>query len=496
MGHALKLPVEPSIHFNAEPSNMRNPFRSPALALAVYAGICAATFFASAYAQTPAVSATPVAPAGPAPVAGNASTVMTCADGANFQCSGADAIRTDNGVVLTGSGVQVHGKSTSDLKANNANVNTATGMALASGGLAELRVAKDANLLSANPVAILKNLGISWDGRTERPPIIETFQPTSGRSVLSANGAVTSAALPDPGNLSFYDFAVKGMSATQANYANNRYFPRANNPSRCPAAVPPASCPATETAGVQVAAGDWRIGGTVPDEASALRLHEDGDVHAGNATPGPNGTVNLLSDASGVGVPFPGSKGFRSIRNLGYRYGNLAKWLTQDGVDIVEWSDGTEHNQNRRGLIAYGDVTPPAAVPAAGAAMYSGFAYGWYVPNANDEPASFHADAAIMIDYATRQVHVVVANAVSEDAAPVPLPAVSINSIALLGANGTNVANYLAAPIAAGTLSGGLGGRLFGPGGAAGAEEVGTTFSVTNATTGAVLLGGILARRR
>lgn len=41
---------------------------------------------------------------------------MFCADGAGVQCSGDAAVRTENGVTLSNSGVQVYGNSTSDLR--------------------------------------------------------------------------------------------------------------------------------------------------------------------------------------------------------------------------------------------------------------------------------------------------------------------------------------------------------------------------------------------
>lgn len=469
---------------------MQVPIRLSLLALA------AASVVATLTAHNPAsAQAAPPVP-GPAAVTGDVTTVMTCADGSNYQCSGQAAIRTDNGVILTGSGVQVYGKSTSDLAANNTNVTSATGMMLASGGTAEMRIAKDANFLGTNPALVLNNLGISWDGRTERPAIIDVFEPTQGRTVFAADGALAPVPLPEPSNLGFYDFAAKGPAATQANYANNRYFPRENNPPRCGADTPAGACPSIETTGVKLAAGDWRTGGTLPDEAAANRLHEDGDVHAGNGIPGPNGQPTVLPGGSGIGVPFPGSKGYRSVRNLGYQYANLTKWLTQDAVGIPEWGGTNEHNQNRRGVIAYGNVTAPASVPATGNATYSGFAYGWYAPNAVEEPVPFIANATITVDFAARQAAVAVANAVAEEATPAPIAAANLNSVAGLGANGSNVANYFNGPVSVGAMRGGLGGRLFGPGGAAAPLEAGTAFSLSDSASGAVLIGGIIARRR
>jgi hypothetical protein len=475
---------------------MQIQFRLSAFALATLASVAALAPADPVLAQTGPTTPAPPPVQGPPAVTGNAPTAMACVDGPSYQCSGSDAIRTDNGVILTSSGVQVYGTSTSDLAANNPNVGGATGMALASGGVAEMRIAKDTNFQVSNPALILNKLGIKWDDKKERPTIIETFQATQGRTVFTANGTLASVSLPDPSNLGFYDYATKGTAATQANYANNRYFPRMNNPPRCGTDTPPGACPTVETAGVQVTPGDWRTGGAIPDEAGASRLHEDGDVHAGNATPGPNGQPTALPGGSGIGVPFPGSKGYRDLRNLSYQYANLAKWLTKDAVSIPEWGGANEHNQNRRGLIAYGDVTAPASVPNTGTASYSGLAYGWYARAANEDPAPVFAFAAITVDFATRQVAVAVGNAITEDAMAAPLAAVNFNSAAGLGASGSNVANYLTGPVAAGTLTGALGGRLFGPGGTAAPPEIGAAFSLADPATGAVLIGGIIARRR
>lgn len=432
----------------------------------------------------------------PAAVATDASTVMVCADGPTYQCSG-PVLRTDNGVILSSSGVQVYGKSTSDLLANNANVTTATGLALASGGSAEMRISKDANLIASNPALILRNLGISWDGRTERPPIIETFNPAQGRTLLSANGAVTNVALPDSSDLTFYDFATKGQDATQANYANNRYFPRANNPSRCPAGTPTASCLSVETQGPLFTAGDWRIGGTNPDLTVADRLHEDGDVHAGNGTPGPNGSVTILPGGSGVGVPFPGSKGFREFQNFSFRYGNLAKWTTQDGVNIVEWNATNEHNQIRRGVISYGDVTPPTAIPATGTATYAGTVRAWYAPDKNTDANPFIGNATMTVDFSSRKVTIAVQNMRTDDAAATPIP-VTFQATAWMGASGSNVANYLTGTVdAGGGFKGGISGRYFGPVAAgSGPAEAGSTFSLENPTTGQTIIGGFIALKQ
>lgn len=433
-------------------------------------------------------SAPPVAPT---PVDGSVAMTMSCVDGSTYQCSGDTVIRSDNGVALTRSGVQVYGRSTSDLAATNTSPTTATGLALTSGGAAEVRLSKDATGIVSTPALLLRNLGLSWDGRTERPLIIETFRTTQGRVQLAANGAITAGALPASSDVSFYDFATRGAGATQANYANNVYFPRTGNPSRCDATV--TSCPTTETAGVQRATGDWRTGGGVPDWVGASRLHEDGDIHAGDGVPG----------AVGTGVPFPGSKGYRSFDNWSLQYANLSAWTSQDTVQMAEWTGGAgtaEHNKNRRGLIAFGAVTDPAVVPTTGNASYSGIVYGWYAPNAAANPSVFRGDATVTVNFATRQVAVSFRNTVTYDAAGTPVP-LALEANTLMGAAGTNVAGYMTGTAASSGLTGGISGRYFGPvvaagSGNAGPAEVGGALSLSNATSGAAVVGGFIARKR
>lgn len=432
------------------------------------------------------------------PVPANTLMRMSCVDGAGYQCSGPAIIHTDNGVTLTSSGVQVHGKSTSDLAARIANTATASGFALASGGVAEMRIGKTAAGAVSNVALLLSNFGISWDGKNERPQIIETFSPTAGRVQLASNGAITSAPLPGSSDLSFFDFATKGAAATQANYANNRYFPR-TGPSRCGAnATGP--CPTAETSGITYAAGNWRTGGGIPDVTSAARLHEDGDMHAGNGVPAADGSVTILPGGSGVGVPFPGSKGYRGFDNFGFQYANLTKWISQDTVQIDEWSNtANEHNQNRRGVIAFGDVSDNAsAIPASGSASYSGIVRGWYSRNAAEEPTSFRGTATMRADFATRKVTVEVQNVTTDDAAATPIATAAFTATTTMGAAGSNAANYLTGAVDNGKIKGGIGGRYFGPSvaGGAGPAEAGGTFSLSDAATGEALIGGFVARKQ
>jgi hypothetical protein len=423
---------------------------------------------------------------------------MSCPEGAGFQCSGSAPLRIDNGVTLTSSGVQAYGGSTSDLRVPNPDSSSATGFTLLSGnGFADLRFLKDANRLPTRSYMILRDLGISWDKKVERPPIIEAFEPTQGRTALAANGAVqTDLTLPASSDLSYFNFATLNTGATQANYANNRYFPRpATNPVRCPAGQ---TCRPGETDGLlRLHVGDWRTGGTISDLFEAERMHEDGDIHAGNST-----AQTPLPGASDTGVPYPGGKGFRALFGWTLEYANLGAWFTQDTVEIVEWlaasPNSSEHNQNRRGLVAFGQVTDPASVPTTGTATYSGRLQGWYVANTAGEPPLIRATVTVTVNFATREATVDIANAISEtaDASPVPL---TLKGTVPIGAAGTNVANYMTGALSAGALRGGIGGRFFGPivagGTGAGPAEVGFAFRMTDAATGASVLAGFIGRK-
>ena len=459
----------------------------------------AAAVNAAISATLPLLSQAASAPAAgelPAPIAG-ATMNMSCADGTNFMCSGSSILRTENGVLLSNSGVQVHGRSTSDLATPNIHLTTALGLAASTTGTAEVRLAKDNAGNVSTAALLLSGLGLSWDGRVERPPIIEAFRTTQGRTQLAGNGALTFSTLPPSSDLSFYNFATAGTSANQANYANNAYFPR-SEPSRCEASVSP--CPTVETTGIQSSPGDWRTGGSTPDSAGAIRLHEDGDVHAGNGLPASNGSATFLPGGTGIGVPFPGSKGYRQIFNWGYQHANLATWLTQDTVLLADWgAAGDEHNKNRRGVVAFGNVTDPTSVPASGTASYSGIVYGWRGSSAATDPSVFRGIANVTVDFSTRRVHVSFTNVSTYDAAATPVTMPGYVPAAA-GATGTNVAGYFTGAVGTPAFSGGLSGRFFGPvsstGSGVGPTEIAGTLTLTSQTDGSTLIGGFIGRKQ
>lgn len=435
------------------------------------------------------------------PPATTDSMVMSCVDGPSYQCSGSSIIRNENGVALTSSGVQVYGKSTNDLVTPIADVTSAYGLTLASGGIADLRVSKDDSGAISGAAMVLNNFGISFDGVHERPPIIEAFKTTQGRTLLAANGAIAFDSLPDSTDLNYYDFATKGVGATQANYANNQYFPR-SAPARCPAGMMP--CPDVETAGIHYTAGDWRTGGSTPDLTTGTRDHSDGDIQAGNGNPDANGNPTFLANSTAPGVPFAGTKGARELTNWSFQYGNLSAWKTKDTVGIADWGASDEHNQNRRGLVAFGKVTDPSIIPTTGTASYSGFVYGWYARNATEDAALFRGNAEVTVDFATRKATIRILNTVadfnSSEQFATAVPIV-LTSTTVMGAVGNSSANYLTGAAETDTLKGGISGRYFGPvvssgTSGAGPAEIGGAFSLSDSTSGQAVIGGFIGRKQ
>lgn len=424
-------------------------------------------------------------------------TMMACADAppnasSIVQCSGDDVLRSDNGIGVTRSGVQVWGKSTRD--------DSVIAWGLAPAGFTEgmragLRIARDpATGAATAPALLLDHLDLSWDGQQQRPPIIDTFHAGGeARVTLGEHGEIVRTALPASADLAFYDYAHLGSAGTQAHYANNVYFPRSPaNPARCPVYINPESIQCqTESVGIrQQAVGNWRSGGTSPDRASAMRFHEDGDVHAGDAA---SGEPPILDGGSGFGAPFPGSKGYRSLEHLGYRYANLAAWFSQDTVGIVEWTGGpgvNEHNKNRRGLVSFGETTDPTTLPASGTVNYSGIAWVWHSLDGLSDPSQSSGTVTVTVDLARHEATLVLQNT---DA--------GLISATLRGEAGNSAwANYLTGSgSGAAMLAGGFSARYFGPvnagSGGTGPAEMGGAFTMTTAS-GQAIIGGFIALKR
>lgn len=416
-------------------------------------------------------------------------TTMACPD-AGTQCTGSAILRTDSGIAMTASGVQVYATSTNDLMVPNTTPAIAYGLQPATGGLADIRVRHDANGLVTSVALVLSKFGLSWDGKNERPTIIETFLTHQGRVQLAADGKLTTATLPPSSDLGFFDFARKGKAGTQAHYANNAYFPR-DEPIRCPSDA--TDCPQQETEGIQSFAGDWHSGGTLPDNALATRLHEDGATDAGDNA---DANGNPVAPPTGRGVPFPGFKGFRNFHDWSYQYANLASWITQDTVEISEWGGALEHNKARRGFAAFGQVTPPASVPTTGTARYIGYLKGWWSFDPTLDSYPIAGDVEAVVDFAARTVKLTVTSARIDEGTQDPVP---VNLVTTVSISSAQFANYFNGAAANDNLSGAVSGRFFGPvanGGSGNAPaELAGAFRLVAADNGPVAIGGFLLKK-
>ena len=425
-------------------------------------------------------------------LAGQSNSNMSCPD-SGMQCSGNSILRVDNGIGVTDSGMQTYATSTNDLMPNNPAPGSAWGLQPASGGLADIRVSRDANGQTTGVTLLLSKLGISWDGKTERPLIIETFEKRQGRVQLDSHGVATFSTLPPPTDLNFYDYGKKASLATQANYANNIYFPR-SEPVRCPSSKP--DCPAIETDGLHVDTGDWRNGGFTPDNVWGSRLHEDGATQAGYGQDA-NGQLVLLPAADGIGVSYPGFKGFRDYHQWSYAHANLASWITQDTVQIDEWSNGNgnEHNKMRRGFVAFGAVTKPSLIPASGTVHYAGSLRGWFSYQKTEDSYPIAGQVEATVDFAKRTVTVSFTGTRIDEGTMDVVPVAMTTTVSI---SDTNLANYANGTAANGTLSGGIGARFYGPVGAGnsgtGPAEVAGIFQMQR-EGGAVAIGGFLLKR-
>ncbi len=431
---------------------------------------------------TPPGSTTPTKP-----------TVMRCQGSGNVHCSGDTILRTDEGITVTASGVQAYGISTTDLLTPNPDATGAKGLRATTGGLAEVRLQRSESGSPASVALLLSNMGISWDGVTERPPVIETFSTQQGRVEIDANGQIVLKPLPAFTDINFYDYATKGAAGTQAHYANNIYFPR-TEPVRCPVDHP--NCPQVESPPLRIMAGDWKTGGSTPDTLVATHLHGDGATQAGSGVDA-NGNLVLLSSADGVGVSYPGFKGYRDYGQWSFSYANAARWVTQDTVMINEWGGNDEHNKLRRGTLAFGDVSDPASIPTTGVVSYTGKLYGWFTYNDAEDPHPLAGEIEIVVDFATRSAQVTLSGTRIDEGES---PAVPINLVASTTIGAAEFANYFNGHAENSSVAGGLGARFFGPvsagGSGTGPAEVAGSFSLKGSGGGAVAIGSFLLLKK
>lgn len=401
---------------------------------------------------------------------------MSCPDGAapENQCSGTTVLKTDNGVMLTQSGVQVFGISTSDLPLDTMvqgtphtiDTSNPRGFALPSAdttllpnAIAEVRLVKNATTNDVARVGLLLNgFGLSWDGTNPRPPIVETFASTRTRTELDAGGKITFVTLPLGTDTTFFD------RRTAVNYANNTYFPIT-------------ASPAVRNNLLGAGEGGWRTNGPRADVAETGRTHEDGDFDAPTA-----------ADSTA------GSKGFRGFTNIAYEFANVSAWNSQDTVNLAEFltQPKIEHNKERRGVVAFGNVTDPAAVPTTGTATYTGTVYGMLGRPAaeQDDPEPFVGNATVTVDYAAGTATISIAPLTNTDPA-LPMAEFAFTAAAAKGtvAN-ANATNYFTGAVSATNLTGGVSGRYFGPD----AKEVGGTFQLSGPNN-SVAIGGFVARK-
>lgn len=408
---------------------------------------------------------------------GNSSS-NPCAAGVSA-CSGDTESGRIGALKLTASGIQVSAASTNDLLATPGQRGTdaqlAYGLTPLEQGLAELRVTRAADDTVSAVNLRLAGFGLSWDGVHERPAILDTFGLARGR-IQPGTGMATLAALPAASDTAFWNNDPAARTGTQANYANNIYFAREPITAHCDQGD--AVCIAAAQNGLRLRRGDWRSGGNTPDQVEAGRLHEDGATQAPDA------------------IPFAGFKGYRNLWNWNYRYAQLAGWITQDTVNIVEWGGGDEHNKARRGIVAYGTPTAANALPRSGSASYTGLAHGWYSPDGVIEPYPIAADVEILVDFAARTMRVRLFNLrIDEDQNPSPQFVADSTNTVPFGSG-----NSLGGAVSHGNAAGQLGARFFGPVSNGAPAEIAGAFSLRGSAasgiTGSLIgLGGFIARR-
>lgn len=423
----------------------------------------------------------------------NSDGTMRC-PGSDVECTGNRVLRTDHGIMVTASGMQVYATSTNDLLSPNPAPRLAYGLRPATGGIADVRVSKAADGRLASVTLLLSGLGLSWDGTRERPPIIETFSPRQGRVEFDSEGLARLIALPPTTDLNFFDYGTKGAGGTQAHYANNIYFPR-SEPVRCPTDNP--RCPSIETTGLTAQLGDWRTGGSIPDNAWATRLHEDGATQAGSGVSA-TGQPALLPGSDGPGVPYPGFKGYRDYHHWAYAHANLGAWISQDTVLINEWGGANEHNKMRRGLVAFGAVTPSAQIPSSGIARYRGRLHGWFSYMQSEDSYPVYGDVDAEVDFATRTIVLTFSNTRIDEGTLDPLP-LALSASITMDSSDAQLASYFSGSASNRSFNGGMSARFFGPvgsqGSGAGPAEMGGIFQLQSPNAGPVAIGGFLLRK-
>jgi hypothetical protein len=112
----------------------------------------------------------------------------------------------------------------------------------------------------------------------------------------------------------------------------------------------------------------------------------------------------------------------------------------------------------------------------------------------------FYGRASVNVDFATGQVSVTIEDTATYDGTETPVPA-GFTTVAMAGAADSDLANYLTGPASSGAMTGGVGGRYFGPVVTAGTSgegptELGGAFSMSNSATGQAVIGGFITLKQ
>lgn len=402
---------------------------------------------------------------------GNSNDQSPCPVGVSA-CSGAALGVSVGTIQLSKNGLQTISLSTTDLLPNNANTAEAFGLLPTNEGFAELRVLHDADANIRAVDLLLSQLKLFWDGRSERPRIVENFGLKRGRVQLGEQGMSTLVALPPQGD-TFWNNNASTFTGTQDNYANNHYFERAAPVCESADTV----CMTAANNGLRFLAGNWRNGGLKPNQINATRLHEDGATQAPDQ------------------IPFAGFKGYRDLWNWNYQYAHVAGWVTKDTINIQEWGGGTEHNKERRGTIAFGLLTDPTSLPSSGTGLYRGYARGWYSPDGQTEVYPVAADMEVTVDFSARQATLRLFNVRIDE-----VLAANMEPSVKLAIGSTNVlpfgtpSNTAIGGITHGDAAGYAGLRFFGPLNGGTPPELAGSFSIKG-VSGITAIGGFIARR-
>ncbi len=424
-----------------------------------------------------------------------------CKGDASVQCSGATTLQIDNNIAVTASGVHTYGVSNSDF-VTKATLTNPVGLKLASGGTIEVRSSRNKNSTPSDVTLILSNIGLSWDGKTERPPIIETFSQTSKRVELSSSGFLLHKDLPQPNDVSFYDYATLRAAATQSHYANNVYFPRPLDTACSNGNAN--TCLLTESPPLVIEFGDWKNSGNKPDKLFASHAHLDGAVAVGSGLP--SRTINIPEEAifienlSILGGLIPGAQGSRQYTQWSYGWSNLGVWDTQDKVNMQVWGGSQDFQKRITGTVAFGTVSLPDRIPQSGTAVYIGKVTGWLNYDYEGNSVPFFADANVTVNFANNTAEFVFSKSrtAENDYSDIYLPPVQTT----LTLDRQKIKNYLRGDLYLEGMKGGVGARFFGPitigGSGIAPVELAGTFNMQceQATDCMVLVGGFLLKKQ